>query len=357
MMRRISYTLGVLGALYLIVIGSALATGDLLRDTHVATSTIAVAPVATTTPEAATPPAGGVPEQVSAKATTTLARAVPVVPTLRLSNVAAPLEHALVNILCIGPIAKGGRPRILTGSGVVIDPKGIILTNAHVAISFLLESRGMKCSIRTGSPATAEYTAAPIFISPAWVSANAKILSETDPAGTGEHDFALLAITGTVSGASRPPSFSSLPLGLAPPKIGTPVVIASYPAQSLSQEQLKASLFPTLVFASVDEVYTFGRTTIDVLEISGSATAQGGSSGGGVADVNGRLVGIITTSEIEGDYAARRVNVLTASYLRADYATETGEPIDFLLARPITDSVAAFAPQISKLAAIITKNL
>ena len=62
---------------------------------------------------------------------------------------------ALVNILCrprgAGPIASP-----ISGSGVIIDPRGVILTNAHVAQYVLLSQSpqiDLVCTIRALSPA------------------------------------------------------------------------------------------------------------------------------------------------------------------------------------------------------------
>ena len=60
---------------------------------------------------------------------------------------------ALVNILCE---TSSGSLHPVSGSGVIIDPRGVILTNAHVAQYVLLASQpnvGLTCMIRTGSPA------------------------------------------------------------------------------------------------------------------------------------------------------------------------------------------------------------
>src|SRR3989344_252919 len=48
------------------------------------------------------------------------------------------VRAAVVNILCI--TGSGGPLNSISGSGVIIDPRGIILTNAHVAQYFLLKN-------------------------------------------------------------------------------------------------------------------------------------------------------------------------------------------------------------------------
>jgi len=268
---------------------------------------------------------------------------------------ASALRSALVNIICYAPAGSGLHST--SGSGIFIDSKGIILTNAHIAQNFLLADRGVSCDIRTGSPAIDRYEAAPIYIPPAWVNANADILTKVKPRGTGEYDFAFLAVTKSANAHTLPASFPSIPLAIMPVASGTPVVIATYGAQFLESSQIQSALFPTIVFGSVKDVFTFATNTIDVLALGGSAAAQEGSSGGGVAGAVGELVGTITTSTIEGTTDTRSLDAITASYIRVAYASETGQALDLLLAEPVTASIAAFAPQLSALEAILTANL
>lgn len=268
---------------------------------------------------------------------------------------AAALRAALVNIICYVPAGSGLHS--ISGSGVFIDPKGIILTNAHIAQYFLLSDRGVSCIIRSGSPAASRYTAKLIFISSVWVRTNTGVLTETAPSGTGEYDFALLAIDTSVTADPLPDPFPFVPLATTPPPSGTPVVIASYGAQFLDLNQVQHSLFPTVVFGSVKNVFTFGVNTIDVLALGGSAAAQEGSSGGGVSNAAGALVGTITTSTVQGATATRSLSAITASYVRAEYASETGQALDLLLAESTSTAIANFAPQIPPLESVLTASL
>ncbi len=268
---------------------------------------------------------------------------------------ASALRAALVNIICYAPAGSGLRS--ISGSGVIVDPKGIILTNAHIAQHFLLADRAVSCTIRAGSPAVDSYIASLVYISPTWIQANADILTQTNPSGTGEYDFAFLTITKSATRDPLPDSFPFIPLATAPPPIGTPVVIASYGAQFLESNQIQSFLSPTVVFGSVKDVFTFSATTIDVLALGGSAAAQEGSSGGGVASSNGELVGTITTSTTNGSTDTRKLDAITASYIRAEYASEAGRALDVLLAEPPPIAIANFAPHISALEEILTANL
>lgn len=265
------------------------------------------------------------------------------------------LRSALVNILCYAP--AGGRLRSISGSGIIIASKGVILTNAHIAQNFLLKNRGVSCVIRAGSPAVDAYEASLIYIPSAWVKENADILTEVNPIGTGEYDFAFLAVSRSSGRKELSASFPSLPLASSPPVIGAPVVIASYAAQFLESSQIQSSLFPTIVFGSVKNIFTFASTSIDVLALGGSAAAQEGSSGGGVSDMKGELVGTITTSTIKGATETRSLDAITASYIRAAYLRETGEPLDTLLSKSTSEAIADFAPQIPAMESALTAYL
>jgi len=134
-------------------------------------------------------------------------------------------------------------------------------------------------------------------------------------------------------------------------------VIASYGAQFLESSQVQSALFPTVVRGSVKDVFTFASSTIDVLALGGSAAAQEGSSGGGVSDASGVLVGTITTSTTEGATDTRSLTAITASYIRAEYAREMGQALDALLALPSATAIADFAPRIPALESLITAHL
>ncbi|MGH7175061.1 MAG: S1 family peptidase [Minisyncoccia bacterium] len=257
------------------------------------------------------------------------------------------LRAALVNILCASP--AGSSLQSISGSGVIVSSTGMILTNSHIGQYFLLADRGVSCVIRTGSPAQAAYEAAPVFVSPAWIAANPSVLEEQSPTGTGEHDFALLAIDASATESPLPASFPFVPLATAPPTLGEPVVIGSYAAQFLKTSEIENALSPTIVYGAIQSVYTFAVDSVDVVSLGGNAAAQEGSSGGGAIDASGYLTATITTSTTAGDTAARDLDAITASYIRRDYATEIGVPLDSLLAEDPFAAIQQFAPEVPAL--------
>lgn len=320
----------------------------------VAPSPVPVAPPKVISPVQKTAPTS---TPVTASSPATTPAPPPTAPSgnIALDASASTLRAALVNIICYAP--PGTKVHSISGSGVIVDSRGIILTNSHIAQYFLLADRDVSCTIRSGSPAADSYRASLIYIPSAWISANATVLTQANAIGTGEYDFALLAVTKSISRNALPTTFPFIPLATLPPNTGTPVVIASYGAQFLESSQIQSSLFPTVVFGSVKDVFTFANNTIDVLALGGSAAAQEGSSGGGVADGNGELVGTITTSTTEGTTDTRKLDAITVSYIRAEYASETGQALDLLLAQSPATSVANFAPQISTLESVLTAQL
>ncbi len=312
----------------------------------------------TPTPEAVTKapsPASSASLEKSLSSAPTASAPAPSSSDASLDAAAAALRGALVNIMCYAPVGSGLHS--ILGSGIFIDPKGIILTDAHVAQYFLLADHGVTCAVRTGSPAVDRYEAALVYISPAWIHANANVLTQSAPIGTGQYDFALLAVAKSATNAPLPATFPSVPLAETPPVPGTPVVIASYGAQFLQTNQIQSDLFPTIVFGSVKDVFTFAVNSADVIALGGSAAAQEGSSGGGVVDANGTLIGSITTSTIEGATDTRSLYAITASYIRSEYEREMGSSIDALLNQPVLYSVADFAQRIPTLESIITAGL
>lgn len=371
----------VLGILAMIFLGSTSAVQAPVISIPTASSTLSTVPsfnapailipeetntTATTSPQEQTPPVPSKKENVHSVSapTTTTTTAAPVSSTVSplspsvnasLDASASALRSALVNIIC--SVSLGSGLHSISGSGVFIDQKGIILTNAHVAQYFLLTDQNVSCTIRSGSPAKDSYSAALIYISSPWLKENAGVLTESAPSGTGEYDFALLAVSKSAINATLPSSFPFVPLATKPPSAGAPVVIASYGAQFLESSQIKFTLFPTVVFGSIKDVFTFAVNTVDVLALGGSAAAQEGSSGGGVVDASGALVGTITTSTVKGSTDTRSLNAITASYIRAEYASETGSALDLLLDKSPLTAITNFAPKISELESILTAKL
>lgn len=207
---------------------------------------------------------------------------------------------AVVNVLCV----SGGRLQSTSGSGVIVDPRGVILTNAHVAQFFLLRDypakNNVQCVIRVGSPARALYTAKLLYLSRQWIAENANQITSSAPSGTGENDYAFLLITGRTDGTSSlPAAFSYLQPSTARVSQGDTVLLGAYPASFLGGATIETSLYSTTALSTVQEVYAFheGETGVDLFSLGGTVVSQGGSSGGAaVRQSTGALAGIFVTA-------------------------------------------------------------
>lgn len=230
-----------------------------------------------------------------------------------------PLRDATVNLYCR---LKSGRTYFgITGSGVVIDSRGVILTNAHVAQYFLLASEkgtvSGKCYVRTGSPARDHYTASVLYLPPKWIDANKEGLKKKKLQGTGERDFALLYITGAVEG-QLPLWFSSLTPAFYDAPEGTAVTVAGYPSDNLDFRQMRNKLTILAATSTVTSTRSFSEGTTDVLTLAPSSAGKPGVSGGPVVNAENVLLGIAVA---RNDSTLR---IITLPYIQRTFMSETG---------------------------------
>lgn len=265
------------------------------------------------------------------------------------------VRAAVVNIVCT--TVSGGLLSPISASGVIIDPRGIVLTNAHVAQYFLLKDypspNFVECVIRMGSPARPMYTATLLFIPPSWVVTNASKIAQSEPTGTGEHDYALLVITGvTGPGVTPLQTFPFLPIATAAPAVGAKTLIAGYPAGFLGGITVQKDLYASSAEANVGTLYTFSDNIVDLFSVGGTILSQRGSSGGAVADGSGNLVGLIVTATDAPDTAGRDLRALTTSYIIRNFAIESGTSLAAFLGGDILAQAASFnsltAPTLTK---------
>jgi S1-C subfamily serine protease len=280
------------------------------------------APVAEVAPSTAieSPAQPTVPREIER---VTNAYATPPLPFVEV-NVAA--RSALVNILCN---ATGGSVRPISGSGVIIDPRGIILTNAHVAQYVLLSAStrlDLSCFIRTGSPAKSRWVPHMLYLPNAWINDHAADISLERPTGTGEHDYALLFIGESVDALPRPSSFPYL----APDAreaiafTGDQVLTAAYPAEFFGGQTTHLNLHPVTSIATIGQMYTFGSGNVDAFSLGGIIAAQSGSSGGGAINAWKRLVGILTTTSDGATTAERDLRAISLASIDRDFVSQTG---------------------------------
>lgn len=253
---------------------------------------------------------------------------------------------SVINILCT--TAGAGPLSPISASGVMIDRRGIVLTNAHVGQYFLLKNypapNSVECTIRIGSPARSTYTAELLFLPPSWIAKNAHKIDDEKPTGSGEHDYALIQITGGVSSnISLPPSFPNLSIALQAPDIGSSMLLAGYPAGFLGGVTIQKDLYATSAYAEVQALYTFNTDTVDLFSIGGSVVAQQGASGGAVVRDDGALTGLIVTASNAPETENRDLRALSTEYIIRDFEQERGVPLAEYLGRDLNFERQLFA--------------
>lgn len=281
----------------------------------------------------------------------------PIIVPLPFTEVNARTRDALVNVLCTtGP---GGLLNPMSASGVIVSPRGIVITNAHVAQYFLLRDYpvpgNIQCVLRTGSPAQPKYTAELLLVSPQWIYDNASMIVSQDPTGTGENDYAFLRITGTTNpNVSLPSSFPSLEPDVREDalSVGDQALTAGYPAGFLGGISIQRELYANTSVTPVREIFTF-ETLADLFSIGGSVVAQKGASGGGVVSSAGKLVGIIVTSTDSDTTGGRDLRAITLAHINRSLARHSATSISKILngdaASDALDFQTGTAPTLTRL--------
>lgn len=224
---------------------------------------------------------------------------------------------ALVNIACT---VENGASQAVTGSGMFIDPRGVVITNAHIGQYVLLSevSSGIKCVGRSGAPAQDKWNLRIMYMPEKWVSEHAKDLRVSQPMGTGEHDYAILLADPLSSDAPRVP-FPYVPLDVreAVAFQGDTVLLAGYPAGFIGAFIAQNNLYPATTFTVIGRMFTFQESavSIDLFSLGGVILAQGGSSGGAVMNAWGRLVGIIVTTSDGKTTSERDLRAISLSHV------------------------------------------
>ncbi len=236
---------------------------------------------------------------------------------------ASSVEDATVNLYCRSKL--GSTLFNMTGTGVFIDAKGVILTNAHVGQNFLLATSSAKakttCTVRTGSPARDTYTASLLYLSPEWARGYIDAVDDKGgDTGTGERDFALLYVTGTKNKKGKlPAAFPYLPLASASeiPFLaqGTPLSVAGYPAGKKNFRDVRGKLSYLAASTTLESIRTFERPNADVLVLAPTKAAQPGVSGGPVIRASGDIAGIAATMGDAKKNGLRSLRAITTAHL------------------------------------------
>jgi hypothetical protein len=308
--------------------------------------------IATSSPAAKAPKnaATGATEALPHKATTVtppqaaVSAPVPTATSADFDAINPFVRNAVVNIACVAPNSDSP----ISGSGVIIDPRGVILTNAHVGQYVLLQDSGqitLSCTIRTGSPAVDTWHVEVLYISSRWMTVHGKDILQAHQVGTGENDYALLRITGTTNGTPLPASFPSLGINanfLAVSKDQS-VEVASYPAGFLGGIEAYANMSLISTVTTIKELFTFSEAhTADLISLGGIIVAQSGSSGGAVVDQWKNLIAIIATSSTADATDGRDLRAITLFHINQSIMEETGLDLATYLSGSLDTREAAF---------------
>jgi len=251
------------------------------------------------------------------------------------------LKSAIVNILCTSKVKEIGS---ISASGVLIDSRGVVLTNAHVGQFFLLTNLAKKgyvnCVVKTGNPATKSFNATLLYISKDWINKNYKNLTSDVSRGTGENDFALLLITNETNSKENLASFPFLSFDPIKIKKDKDIIVAGYPAEFLPSSTINKNLYSLSATSRVEKVFTFRENTVDLISTKGGVVAQRGSSGGAIVDDELSLIAIITTASSKFN-SERNLYAITSLYINQVLKTATGEDMASFLEGDLNDKASS----------------
>ncbi|OGG41753.1 hypothetical protein A2837_00865 [Candidatus Kaiserbacteria bacterium RIFCSPHIGHO2_01_FULL_46_22] len=235
------------------------------------------------------------------------------------------IQDATVNLYCRTKV--GNKEVSSTGSGVLIDSRGIILTNAHVAQYFLLNGKDSKltanCSVRTGSPAKTSYKAEVLYMPKSWLTENASKSTKEFSKSTGENDFAILYISDAEKG-ELPEQFPTLALGiLVQLKKDDAATVAGYPAGSLKFNDVRNKLKFLSASTTITTTQSFQSGTVDLISLSPSKVASAGVSGGPVVS-SSTVIGLATTMGTSKKKEGASLRAITVPYIDRVVRAETG---------------------------------
>jgi hypothetical protein len=267
------------------------------------------------------------------------------------------LENSLVHIIC--STQDGLQTKVVTGSGVIVDKQGVILTNAHVALNVLLEDhiKDSKCEAYQKNIPTYGYKLDVLYFPSKWADENKNILKSSSPKGTGEYDFAFLVITDTTSpGHKKPSSFSSADLNLnsSTLKEKNKIFVAGYPGLPPTIFDINKAGRLKTDSTEITKVYSLSKNTIDILSSGVTSVAERGSSGGGVF-AQGKLVGIIFS--INEKSLGFILNSITLDYINRALIKDTNKSIlELIQSSSLEDAKNFEKNQGSDISKIFTAN-
>lgn len=254
------------------------------------------------------------------------------------------IDDVIVNIVCVN--RSSGLINMTTGSGVVVSPSGIVLTNSHVANTFLFDDKDSlnykNCTIRRENIPTYGFNAEIVYLPEDWLVENQSFFTDVNPRGSGENDYALLAITTNTNPALKTPSsfkYASLMTNESKIEESAQIEIGAYPGSHTGIFEIDSNVSLRKVTSYIKELITFDRTTVDIISTGPNSAAKKGSSGGGVF-LGDELLGIITTTDGYGSEAY--LNAITLPYIIRDFRDDTGSSFSSFIYRNKESLISEF---------------
>ena len=272
------------------------------------------------TPQAATMPAPAKPDSGSAPAESAPPKQVP---TAHVQPLPSPLALDPTPLLSdqefYGRFAAAAvqiycrtSKEIFAASGVMVNARGLVLTNAHVAE--IAESAGEKnCQARHGNPAESFAGIEVVFTA----DTSAKITDTEVP----ERDFAFLRLV-----ESREP-FAFAAIDFAPAREGESFLTLGYPSEFLQGVNAEANanlVFSVLTVAGFSDLDD-DRATVEAYVFRGGLALQQGSSGTAIFRRSGGVAGLVFATTKGVTTADRDGVALTVPYMERIMRLETGE--------------------------------
>ncbi len=230
------------------------------------------------------------------------------------------IEDVVVNIICTSK--QGNFTSAQTGSGVLVSSAGVVLTNAHVAHPFLLENH--TCLLYQKNNPYFGYRASLLYIQEEWVKKNRDIVTNTNPRGTGEDDYAFLFITSNSNPGGYMPSkfpYAKVSTDKAIYEVGQPISVGGFPGAPATLLDLARAGNLKTDDTEIYDVFTFSSGPIDVISTENTPVAARGASGGGIFKDN-NLVALTVTTSGSGNNA--RINGITMAYIDRDMRSDLG---------------------------------